>query len=64
MQDYRDYLAEVLIPEGELKQRVRELGEEISRGLCRETTPGDLHPARWGDVPDRPDPCDPAACCD
>ena len=31
MQDYREFLGEVLIPEEELKARVRELGEEISR---------------------------------
>lgn len=31
MQDYRDYLAEVLISEEDLKARVRELGAEISR---------------------------------
>lgn len=31
MQDYHDFLAEVLIPEAELKARVRELGEAISR---------------------------------
>lgn len=31
MQDYQSFLAEVLIPEEELKKRVKELGEEISR---------------------------------
>lgn len=31
MQDYRSFLAEILIPEEALKVRVRELGEEISR---------------------------------
>ncbi len=31
MQDYHSFLAEILIPEEELKNRVRELGEEISR---------------------------------
>jgi len=31
MQDYHAFLAEILIPEDELKNRVRELGEEISR---------------------------------
>lgn len=31
MQDYREFLAEVLIPEDRLQQRVAELGAEISR---------------------------------
>ncbi len=31
MQDYHSFLAEILIPEEDLKNRVRELGEEISR---------------------------------
>jgi hypoxanthine phosphoribosyltransferase len=31
MKDYQSFLAEVLIPEEELKQRIAELGEEISR---------------------------------
>jgi hypoxanthine phosphoribosyltransferase len=31
MQDYHSFLAEILIPEDELKARVKELGEEISR---------------------------------
>jgi len=31
MQDYHKFLDEILIPEAELKTRVRELGEEISR---------------------------------
>lgn len=31
MQDYQDFLSEILIPEETLKNRVRELGEEISR---------------------------------
>jgi hypoxanthine phosphoribosyltransferase len=31
MKDYQSFLAEVLIPEEDLKNRVRELGEEISR---------------------------------
>jgi len=31
MQDYRDFLAEILIPEERLRRRVAELGEEISR---------------------------------
>jgi hypoxanthine phosphoribosyltransferase len=31
MQDYHSFLAEVLIEEDELKARIRELGEEISR---------------------------------
>ncbi len=31
MKDYQSFLAEVLIPEEELKNRVKELGEEISR---------------------------------
>jgi hypoxanthine phosphoribosyltransferase len=31
MQDYQSFLAEVLIEEDELKARIRELGEEISR---------------------------------
>ena len=30
MQDYRDYLAEILIPEDQLKARVQALGREIS----------------------------------
>lgn len=31
MQNYKSFLAEVLIPEDKLKERVRDLGEEISR---------------------------------
>jgi hypoxanthine phosphoribosyltransferase len=31
MQDYREFLAEVLIPADRLQQRIRELGAEISR---------------------------------
>jgi len=31
MQDYQDFLSEILIPEDKLKSRVRELGQEISR---------------------------------
>lgn len=31
MQDYREFLSEVLIPEDELQARIAELGEEISR---------------------------------
>lgn len=31
MQDYRSFLAEILIPEAELKKRISELGQEISR---------------------------------
>ncbi len=31
MQDYHSFLAEILIPEDELKARIRELGGEISR---------------------------------
>jgi hypoxanthine phosphoribosyltransferase len=31
MQDYHSFLAEILIPEDQLKARVKELGEEISR---------------------------------
>lgn len=31
MQDYHSFLAEILIPEEELKARVQELGEEISK---------------------------------
>lgn len=31
LKDYRSFLAEVLIPEDELKARVQELGEQISR---------------------------------
>jgi len=31
MQDYRDFLAEILISEDQLRRRVAELGEEISR---------------------------------
>ena len=31
MQDYQEFLAEILIPEAELKARVHALGEEISR---------------------------------
>jgi len=31
MQDYRDFLAEILIDEDQLRRRVAELGEEISR---------------------------------
>ena len=31
MQDYRGFLAEILIPETELKARVQELGQAISR---------------------------------
>ena len=36
MQDYREYLAEVLIPETDLKARVRELGEAISQDYAGE----------------------------
>lgn len=31
MQDYQEFLSEVLIPEDKLKERVKELGREISR---------------------------------
>ncbi len=31
MQNYHEFLSDILIPEDELKNRVRELGEEISR---------------------------------
>lgn len=31
MQDYRDFLEEILIPEGQLQARIRELGEQISQ---------------------------------
>ena len=31
MQDYREYLDEILIDEGKLQERIAELGEEISR---------------------------------
>lgn len=31
MQDYQEFLSEILIPEDKLKERVRELGQEISR---------------------------------
>jgi len=31
MQDYREYLDEILIEEGKLRERIAELGEEISR---------------------------------
>jgi len=31
MQDYQEFLSEVLIPEAKLKERVKELGREISR---------------------------------
>ncbi len=31
IQDYHDFLGEILIPEAKLKARVRELGEEVSR---------------------------------
>lgn len=31
MQDYHEFLSEILIPEDKLKQRVKELGQEISR---------------------------------
>jgi len=31
MQDYREFLAEILIDEETLKKRVAELGEQISR---------------------------------
>lgn len=31
MQDYKEFMSEILIPEEKLKQRVKELGQEISR---------------------------------
>lgn len=31
MQDYQEFISEILIPEDKLKQRVKELGQEISR---------------------------------
>jgi hypoxanthine phosphoribosyltransferase len=31
MQDYREFLAEILVPEDTLQQKIKELGEEISR---------------------------------
>lgn len=31
MQDYKEFISEILIPEDKLKQRVKELGQEISR---------------------------------
>jgi hypoxanthine phosphoribosyltransferase len=31
MQDYKEFISEILIPEEKLKQRVKELGQEISR---------------------------------
>ncbi len=31
MQDYQEFLEEILIPEDELQERIRELGQEISR---------------------------------
>ncbi len=36
MQDYHEFLAEILIPEDELINRIRELGEEISRDYADE----------------------------
>ena len=36
MQDYHEFLAEILIPEAELKNRVQELGEEISQDYVNE----------------------------
>jgi hypoxanthine phosphoribosyltransferase len=36
MQNYQSFLAEVLIPEEKLRDRVRELGEEISRDYAGE----------------------------
>jgi len=37
MQDYHSFLAEILIPETELKARVQELGAEISRDYADKT---------------------------
>ncbi|MFC2054729.1 hypoxanthine phosphoribosyltransferase [Chloroflexota bacterium] len=36
MQDYREYLDEILIDEGKLQERIAELGEEISRNYKNE----------------------------
>ena len=36
MQDYREYLDEILINEGKLQERITELGEEISRDYLNE----------------------------
>jgi len=36
MQDYREYLDEILIDEGKLQERIAELGEEISRDYQKE----------------------------
>ncbi len=36
MQDYREYLDEILINEGKLQERITELGEEISRDYQNE----------------------------
>lgn len=36
MQDYREYLDEILIDEGKLQERIAELGEEISRDYQNE----------------------------
>jgi len=36
MQDYREYLDEILIDEGKLKERIAELGKEISRDYQNE----------------------------
>jgi len=36
MQDYREYLDEILINEGKLQERIAELGEEISRDYQNE----------------------------
>ena len=36
MQDYREYLDEILIDEGKLKERIAELGKEISRDYHNE----------------------------
>jgi hypoxanthine phosphoribosyltransferase len=37
IQDYHDYLEEILVPEEELQKRIAELGEEISRDYEGET---------------------------
>jgi hypoxanthine phosphoribosyltransferase len=37
MQDYREYMGEILVPEDALQRRIAELGQEISRDYTGET---------------------------
>ena len=54
MQDYREFLDEILVDEETLQRRIAELGIQISRDYQGKS----LHLIcilRGGDVPDRPD---------